>query len=753
MLAALSPALPRAGRRAARAVGLGHARGAARARHARPRGSRPAPARLPARPRGLARPGALQRACGRARGGDEARSPEAIVELEGQLAYAGGRLSLVRHPAHRPRPRPALSRRGCAACSTRTCGSSATPTSSGSRARSTCARRSRPGATTSRRSCSRCGARCRRREPAAAGGRALRPQGARAGHARASTTTWPRSARAPTSRCRARPTPPSSLGRAEIERGRLYFQGHTYVIRRGVLDFVNPQRLDPLFDIEAETRVRSYQVTLRVSGTLERVYAHAHLGSPALLAADPEPARRAGGERGGEPHADPGAPGPGAARGDRRRHARRGPHLGVDGPRARGGAALRPQPLLDRPFAAAGRRAPPTARVTVGKRVTPDLNVVYSQDLRGTEERILARRVHPLRPLLAAAHTDGPRHGQDRHREGWAFDVRIRQSPLMLALALAAGGRGRGHRRRPASSCAPVRVERDRERLLPFVAMAPGQPFDPDRGPPLGRAALRDRRLRGRARRVVRDPARPRRRRGVPAASWRRCSRRCEIEGDRVLSAGAARRDRAPAPAGAAVAGAPRARRARRGARALAQRGYLEALVRRRRCATRRGPVLVFAIHAGPRVRVSSIDLECSDAALRAQLAGLDPPRTRASPTSSAKAEAARDAMRKRLAESGYWHAGGHARRDLRSRARAACGSSFRAVPGPRTSFETRGAAAAGAAREPGAPDPARGRGVERQPGSRRASWSRPAARGGPSRRERHARAETPAPTRWWSTT
>ena len=60
-------------------------------------------------------------------------------------------------------------------------------------------------------------------------------------------------------------------GRAEIERGRLYFQGRTYVIQRGALDFVNPQRLDPLFDIEAFTRIRSYQVTLRVAGTLERV--------------------------------------------------------------------------------------------------------------------------------------------------------------------------------------------------------------------------------------------------------------------------------------------------------------------------------------------------------------------------------------------------------------------------------------------------------------------------------------------------
>ena len=66
-------------------------------------------------------------------------------------------------------------------------------------------------------------------------------------------------------------TAPVVTGRAEVDRGRIYFQGRTYVIRQGTLDFVNPQKLDPLFDIEAETRIRSYRVTLRVGGTLERV--------------------------------------------------------------------------------------------------------------------------------------------------------------------------------------------------------------------------------------------------------------------------------------------------------------------------------------------------------------------------------------------------------------------------------------------------------------------------------------------------
>ena len=87
-----------------------------------------------------------------------------------------------------------------------------------------------------------------------------------------STTTWPPCRRAPTSRLQGSYRRPVVLGRAEIDRGRVYFQGNTYVIRRGTIDFTNPQKIDPLFDIEAETRVRSYRVTLKVNGTLERVY-------------------------------------------------------------------------------------------------------------------------------------------------------------------------------------------------------------------------------------------------------------------------------------------------------------------------------------------------------------------------------------------------------------------------------------------------------------------------------------------------
>ena len=72
---------------------------------------------------------------------------------------------------------------------------------------------------------------------------------------------------------------PAVLGRAEIERGEVTFEGRRYLISRGSIDFTNPDRLLPFFDVEAETRVRvpspalaqTYRITLRVAGTTERL--------------------------------------------------------------------------------------------------------------------------------------------------------------------------------------------------------------------------------------------------------------------------------------------------------------------------------------------------------------------------------------------------------------------------------------------------------------------------------------------------
>ena len=72
----------------------------------------------------------------------------------------------------------------------------------------------------------------------------------------ASRTTSRAWSRAPTCSCRAPTIGRCSSGRAEIERGDVIFEGNRYLVTRGTIDFFNPSRIEPFFDIEAETRVR-----------------------------------------------------------------------------------------------------------------------------------------------------------------------------------------------------------------------------------------------------------------------------------------------------------------------------------------------------------------------------------------------------------------------------------------------------------------------------------------------------------------
>ena len=199
------------------------------------------------------------------------------------------------------------------------------------------------------------------------------------------------------------------------------------MIQRGVLDFVNPQRLDPLFDIEAFTRIRSYQVTLRVSGTLERVTPTLTSDPPlsslqilALLAGQEESEvanlTQTQARQGQAQLAAAGAATLAAGR------ISESMGLEREAERLFGLNRFSIDPSLLR---GAGTT---TARVTVGKRLTPDLNVLYSQDLRGTEERILAVEYTLTdRFSLLLTRTD-PGTGKTGTEKGWAFDVRIRQS-------------------------------------------------------------------------------------------------------------------------------------------------------------------------------------------------------------------------------------------------------------------------------------------------------------------------------------
>jgi hypothetical protein len=221
---------------------------------------------------------------------------------------------------------------------------------------------------------------------------------------------------------------PVVTGRAEIESGQVYFQGRTYVIQRGSLDFVNPRRLEPLFDIEAETLIRSYRVTLHVSGTLERV-------TPTLTSDPPLSSLQILALLAGQDESEVASLTQTQARASQAQLAAAGAATLAAGRLSESvGLEREAERLfgLNRfsidPSLLRGAGSTPTARVTVGKRLTPDLNVLYSQDLRGTEERILAIEYNLSDRLSLRLTRTDPGTAKTGVEKGWGFDLRIRQS-------------------------------------------------------------------------------------------------------------------------------------------------------------------------------------------------------------------------------------------------------------------------------------------------------------------------------------
>lgn len=64
---------------------------------------------------------------------------------------------------------------------------------------------------------------------------------------------------------------PILLGRVNIAQGDFKINGQKYFLERGDITFANPVRVDPLLDVEAKTRVRDFDITIGLHGTLERL--------------------------------------------------------------------------------------------------------------------------------------------------------------------------------------------------------------------------------------------------------------------------------------------------------------------------------------------------------------------------------------------------------------------------------------------------------------------------------------------------
>jgi autotransporter translocation and assembly factor TamB len=75
------------------------------------------------------------------------------------------------------------------------------------------------------------------------------------------------------------PDQPNLTGRVTVEEGYLLYLDRKFKVKRGVVDFVDPNRLNPIIDFKAETEIKSYQatqataylITLSISGPLDEV--------------------------------------------------------------------------------------------------------------------------------------------------------------------------------------------------------------------------------------------------------------------------------------------------------------------------------------------------------------------------------------------------------------------------------------------------------------------------------------------------
>ncbi len=59
---------------------------------------------------------------------------------------------------------------------------------------------------------------------------------------------------------------PLLAGRAEVDSGYIKFQRTEFEVKKGVIDFLNPYKIEPTIDISGETDIRNWTITLAVSG-------------------------------------------------------------------------------------------------------------------------------------------------------------------------------------------------------------------------------------------------------------------------------------------------------------------------------------------------------------------------------------------------------------------------------------------------------------------------------------------------------
>jgi translocation and assembly module TamB len=197
---------------------------------------------------------------------------------------------------------------------------------------------------------------------------------------------------------------PVLFGTVELqEGGSLIYSGQEYTVERGLLNFTNPFRIEPVLDLVASTRMREYDVTLSLSGTPDRLRTE-FVSNPPL--AELEVLALLTGGRNPE----------GTASDQAQRQSGSGAVGGAAESFLYGQATSLIAGRFNRLFGLDQLKIDPltsstgdlsSARITVGKQLSRDLFVTYSYDPSQTEEQILEVEWNLSRSLLLVLTQNG----------------------------------------------------------------------------------------------------------------------------------------------------------------------------------------------------------------------------------------------------------------------------------------------------------------------------------------------------------
>jgi translocation and assembly module TamB len=194
---------------------------------------------------------------------------------------------------------------------------------------------------------------------------------------------------------------PILLGRVNIAQGDLKINGQKYYLERGDLTFANPVRVDPVIDVEAKTRVRDFDITIGLHGTLERL-STTYRSDPPLSSEDIISLLAFG--RTQQEYAMAPA-GSGAGLGESVGNAAVG--AAINGlvanrvSRLFGVSAIRINPA-----AGGGPDQNPNARLTVEQQVSPDVTITYITNLARSAQQVLQFEYNVTRDYTVLATRD-----------------------------------------------------------------------------------------------------------------------------------------------------------------------------------------------------------------------------------------------------------------------------------------------------------------------------------------------------------